>query len=334
MNFPTMAGLNARTFTEGERQGARPRHAPGLQRLGPSTSGAPPTRAGSSRWASCRCGTSTSPSRRSTGSARRAAGRSASSRPRTCRATRASCRATGTRCSRRSCDENMVLSLHIGAGFDVIKRPAEAPIDHLMVLACQISAITAQDLLFGPTLRQFPDLQGRAVRGRHRLDPVLLRPHRPPLREPGVARTAATTSAASCRPRSSASTSSPATSPTRRASCCATASASTTSPGSATTRTPTPRGRRRPSSAWKEFQEAGVHRRRRSTRSPGRTPAGSSTGTRSSTRRRSRRHRRRAPGPGHRRRHHPHVQGRVEDAATRPPASASSTRRRRRGRGG
>ena len=56
-------------------------------------------------------------------------------------------------------DENMVLSLHIGAGFDVIKRPAEAPIDHLMVLACQISAITAQDLLFGPTLRRFPNLR-------------------------------------------------------------------------------------------------------------------------------------------------------------------------------
>ncbi|MBL7502733.1 amidohydrolase [Frankia sp. CNm7] len=57
------------------------------------------------------------------------------------------------------CDEDMVLSLHIGAGFDVIKRPPEAPIDHLMVLACQISAITAQDLLFGPTLRRFPDLR-------------------------------------------------------------------------------------------------------------------------------------------------------------------------------
>ncbi len=56
-------------------------------------------------------------------------------------------------------DENMVLSLYIGAGFEVINRPQEAPIDHLMVLACQISAITAQDLLFGPTLRAFPDLR-------------------------------------------------------------------------------------------------------------------------------------------------------------------------------
>jgi predicted TIM-barrel fold metal-dependent hydrolase len=57
------------------------------------------------------------------------------------------------------CDENMVLSLHIGAGFEVIRRPQEAPIDHLMVLATQISAITAQDLLFGPTLRRFPALR-------------------------------------------------------------------------------------------------------------------------------------------------------------------------------
>jgi predicted TIM-barrel fold metal-dependent hydrolase len=57
------------------------------------------------------------------------------------------------------CDNDMVLSLHIGAGFDVIQRAPEAPVDHLIVLACQISAITAQDLLFGPTLRKFPDLK-------------------------------------------------------------------------------------------------------------------------------------------------------------------------------
>jgi predicted TIM-barrel fold metal-dependent hydrolase len=57
------------------------------------------------------------------------------------------------------CEENMVLCLHIGAGYDVIQSPKEAPVDHMMVLACQISAITAQDLLFGPTLRNFPDLK-------------------------------------------------------------------------------------------------------------------------------------------------------------------------------
>ena len=84
-------------------------------------------------------------------------------------------------------EENMVLSLHIGAGFAVIQRPEEAPVDHLMVLACQISAITAQDLLFGPDAAALPRPQGRAVRGRDRLDPLLLRPDRPPLPEPGMA---------------------------------------------------------------------------------------------------------------------------------------------------
>ena len=53
----------------------------------------------------------------------------------------------------------MVLSLHIGAGFDLIKKAPEAPIDHLIILTCQIAALVAQDLLFGPTLRRFPDLK-------------------------------------------------------------------------------------------------------------------------------------------------------------------------------
>src|SRR3546814_7488965 len=39
------------------------------------------------------------------------------------------------------CDENMVLSLHIGGDFEVIRRQEEAPIDHLMVQAFHISAI-------------------------------------------------------------------------------------------------------------------------------------------------------------------------------------------------
>ena len=41
----------------------------------------------------------------------------------------------------------------------LIRHAKEAPIDHLMVLATQISAMTAQDLLFGPTLRAFPGLK-------------------------------------------------------------------------------------------------------------------------------------------------------------------------------
>jgi predicted TIM-barrel fold metal-dependent hydrolase len=57
------------------------------------------------------------------------------------------------------CDENMVLSLHIGDGFRLIKKAPEAPVDHHIILTCQGAALIAQDLLFGPTLRRFPDLR-------------------------------------------------------------------------------------------------------------------------------------------------------------------------------
>ena len=246
--LPDHGRLQRPHLHRGRRQGARPRHAPGLQRLGHRRvvrhlpGPLHPARASS------RCGTSTSRSRRSTASARRAAARSASSRRRTCRASRASCPATGTRCSQALCDENMVLSLHIGAGFEVIKRPPEAPVDHLMVLACQISAITAQDLLFGPTLREVPrPARSRCPRAGSAGSPSTSTASTATSRTRRGC-TAATTSAASCPPRCSASTSSPATSPTRRACCCGTGSASTSSPGSATTPTPTPRGPSRPSS--------------------------------------------------------------------------------------
>ena len=57
------------------------------------------------------------------------------------------------------CDENMVLCLHIGAGLGLIQQAPEATLDNMLVLSCQISALTAQDLLFGPTLRRFPQLR-------------------------------------------------------------------------------------------------------------------------------------------------------------------------------
>jgi predicted TIM-barrel fold metal-dependent hydrolase len=57
------------------------------------------------------------------------------------------------------CDQDMVLCLHIGAGFDLIRKAPEAPVDHLIILTCQIAALIAQDLLFGPTLRRFPQLK-------------------------------------------------------------------------------------------------------------------------------------------------------------------------------
>ena len=113
------------------------------------------------------------------------------------------------------------------------------------MLACQISAITAQDLLFGPTLRRFPDLKVALSEGGigwipfyfDRID-----------RHSRTRRGSHDDFGGKLPRKCSATTSSPATSPTRPGCCSATASASTTSPGSATTRTPTPPGPNHPSS--------------------------------------------------------------------------------------
>jgi hypothetical protein len=56
-------------------------------------------------------------------------------------------------------DENMVLSLHIGGAWDIVKLAPEAPIDHAIVIPSQLTMLTAQDLLFGPTLRRFAGLR-------------------------------------------------------------------------------------------------------------------------------------------------------------------------------
>jgi predicted TIM-barrel fold metal-dependent hydrolase len=56
-------------------------------------------------------------------------------------------------------DEDMVLCLHIGGGYGLIQLAPEAPIDHTIVLPTQVTMLTAQDLLFGPTFRRFPDLR-------------------------------------------------------------------------------------------------------------------------------------------------------------------------------
>jgi predicted TIM-barrel fold metal-dependent hydrolase len=54
---------------------------------------------------------------------------------------------------------DMVLCLHIGAAFDLITFAPDAPVDHVVVVPSQVTMLTAQDLLFGPTLRRFPDLR-------------------------------------------------------------------------------------------------------------------------------------------------------------------------------
>ncbi len=56
-------------------------------------------------------------------------------------------------------EENVVMCLHIGTGFGAISMAPNAPIDNLIILATQVSAMCAQDLLWGPAMRSYPDLK-------------------------------------------------------------------------------------------------------------------------------------------------------------------------------
>lgn len=60
---------------------------------------------------------------------------------------------------RAASEEQVVMCLHIGQGFAAINSAPDAPIDNLIILATQVSAIAAQDLLWGPAFHQFPDLK-------------------------------------------------------------------------------------------------------------------------------------------------------------------------------
>jgi predicted TIM-barrel fold metal-dependent hydrolase len=60
---------------------------------------------------------------------------------------------------RAFCDTGTVMCLHIGQGFGAISGAPDAPIDNLIILACQVSVIAVQDLLWGPAMRTFPDLK-------------------------------------------------------------------------------------------------------------------------------------------------------------------------------
>ena len=174
MCFPTMAGFNARTFTEAARQGTVARDAPGLQRLAhrrvvrrlPGPVHPAGDRPDVGRRPGCEGGAA---ARRT-----RDAGPSASWRPHTRRDGRASSRGTGTRCSRPSsmrtwCSActSAVRPAHTagtgGARSTTDRRPdpghdAGRP---------------------GPALRpdlpQVPRPAGRPSGGRDRLDPLLPR---------------------------------------------------------------------------------------------------------------------------------------------------------------
>ncbi|HXY27853.1 MAG TPA: amidohydrolase family protein [Acidimicrobiales bacterium] len=56
-------------------------------------------------------------------------------------------------------EEQVVMCLHIGQGFAAINSAPDAPIDNLIILATQVSALAAQDLLWGPAFKNYPDLK-------------------------------------------------------------------------------------------------------------------------------------------------------------------------------
>ncbi len=56
-------------------------------------------------------------------------------------------------------EEGVVVCLHIGQGFGAIKTSPLAPVDNLIILSTQVSAIAAQDLLWGGAFFNYPDLK-------------------------------------------------------------------------------------------------------------------------------------------------------------------------------
>ena len=56
-------------------------------------------------------------------------------------------------------EEQVVMCLHIGQGFNAIISAPDAPIDNLIILATQVSALAAQDLLWGGAMHKYPDLK-------------------------------------------------------------------------------------------------------------------------------------------------------------------------------
>ncbi|MDD2858228.1 MAG: amidohydrolase family protein [Candidatus Nanopelagicales bacterium] len=64
-------------------------------------------------------------------------------------------------------DTNMVVSLHIGGGFNLIQRPtvpnfldpSSFLVDDLVILAALISTLTATDMMLSGVLKRFPDLR-------------------------------------------------------------------------------------------------------------------------------------------------------------------------------
>ena len=213
--LPDLRRLQRPVLPGGAGQGPRARHACRPTTTGTSTSGA---RAYPGRFIplaiAADLGSAGSSPTRCGGSRRRAVAPSPCRSCRTCRGCPATTTSTtGTRSSGRVSEEQVVMCLHIGQGFDAIQMAPDAPIDNIIILATQVSVLAAQDLLWGRRdARSTPTSRSRGRR------PGSAGSRSTSTAATGTTRTSAgsaTTSATSCRARSSASTRSPATSPTR-----------------------------------------------------------------------------------------------------------------------
>ena len=56
-------------------------------------------------------------------------------------------------------DTGSVMCMHIGASGSLITLAPDAPLDHHIILPTQLTLMALQDIMFGRTLRKFPDLK-------------------------------------------------------------------------------------------------------------------------------------------------------------------------------
>ncbi len=186
MNFPSLPGFAGRLFAAGPGQGRRARAAPARTTTGTSKSGARTHPSVSSRSRSRRSGTPRRSPTRCGASRRRAATRSRSRRT-PCRSDYPSLHSDHWDPVWQACsDEGTVVCMHIGSSSKLVITAMDAPVDVMISLQPMNIVQAAADLLFSRVFREFPERHVRAVRGRHRVDPVLPRARRPHLQGPPV----------------------------------------------------------------------------------------------------------------------------------------------------
>ena len=198
MCFPSFPGFSGPAVRRSRRQGPRARRRAGLQRLAHRRVVRRLPRPLHPDGAARAVGRRARAPTRCAASRRRAATRSRSPRtPRTLGYPSFHDDALGPAVAGAVRRRDVVLSIHLGSSGQLAVTAPDAPIDVMITLQPMNICQAAADLLWSRVFKEFPDLTHRAVRGRHRLDPVLPRPprphlrHAPPVDRPGLRRPAA-----------------------------------------------------------------------------------------------------------------------------------------------